>query len=87
MVETRRSLLKKLAIGAVAFWSGSKRALASYFSENSNPTGGAAAAVADFYIAPGRERFQSRYGSGAVCDAGQGARRGPKLDLQATSWS
>jgi hypothetical protein len=48
MVETRRSLLKKLAIGAVGFWSGSKRALASYFSENPSSTRGAA----DFYIAP-----------------------------------
>jgi len=47
MVETRRSLLKKLAIGAIGFWSGSKRALASYFSENSQPTKGAAT----FYIA------------------------------------
>ena len=47
MVETRRSLLKKLAIGAIALWSGSKRALASYFNENSNPTNGAAA----FYVA------------------------------------
>lgn len=48
MVETRRSLLKKLGIGAIGLWSGSKRALASYFSENSNPRQGAA----DFYIAP-----------------------------------
>jgi Right handed beta helix region len=48
VVETRRSLLKKLGIGAIGLWSGSKRALASYFSENSNPTRGAA----DFYIAP-----------------------------------
>ncbi len=47
MVETRRSLLKKLAMGAIGFWSGSKRALASYFSENSNPTKG----VVTFYIA------------------------------------
>jgi hypothetical protein len=49
MAETRRSLLKKLGIGAISVWSGSKRALASYFSENSNPTRGGAA---DFYIAP-----------------------------------
>jgi Right handed beta helix region len=48
MVETRRSLLKKLGIGAIGLWAGSKRALASYFSENSNPTRGAA----DFYVAP-----------------------------------
>jgi len=49
MVETRRSLLKKLAFGAVAFWSSSRRALASYFRENS---GVAAATAADFYVAP-----------------------------------
>jgi hypothetical protein len=48
MAETRRSLLKKLAIGTIAFWSGSKRALASYFSETSSP----ARDAADFYIAP-----------------------------------
>ena len=48
MVENRRSLLKKLGIGAIGLWAGSKRALASYFSENSTPTRGAA----DFYIAP-----------------------------------
>jgi hypothetical protein len=48
-VETRRSLLKKLAIGAVALWSGSKRAIASYFTEKSNPA--ASAATADFFIA------------------------------------
>ena len=48
MVDTRRSLLKKLGIGDIGLWAGSKRALASYFSENSNPTRGAA----DFYIAP-----------------------------------
>jgi len=49
MEETRRSLLKKLGIGAIGFWSGPKRALASYFSENSNTTHGR---DADFYIAP-----------------------------------
>ena len=48
MAETRRSLLKKLAIGAVGFWSGSKRALALCFGENPSPTRGAA----DFCIAP-----------------------------------
>jgi hypothetical protein len=48
MTETRRSLLKKLAIGTLAFWSGSKRVLRSYFSENANRKGGAA----DYYIAP-----------------------------------
>jgi len=47
MVETRRSLLKKLAIGAIGLWSSSKRALASYFSENPSRTNGAAT----FYVA------------------------------------
>jgi len=51
MAETRRSLLKKFAIGAIAFWSDSKRALASYFSENSNPSAVSAATAADFYVA------------------------------------
>lgn len=52
MAETRRSLLKKVAIGAIAFWSGTKRCLASYFSQNTNPTGVGGATSADFYVAP-----------------------------------
>lgn len=48
MMETRRSLLQKLAIGAIGLWCGSKRAFSSYFT-----AGGATASGADFYVAPG----------------------------------
>jgi hypothetical protein len=52
MAETRRNLLKKFAVGTIALWSSSKRALAPYSTEKPDPTGAAAPSAADFYIAP-----------------------------------
>src|SRR6266481_4415258 len=50
-MESRRSLLKKLAVGALALQSSSKRALASYFSEETKQNL-ERAGEADFHVSP-----------------------------------